>query len=89
MKRILVCINHRANPNTPSCHARGSQQVLAQLSLQLKQENIKIAVEKVQCLGYCDKGPNVRLVPNGRFFHNVTSESLKEIITATRLFLTS
>ena len=89
MKKILVCINHRANPNTPSCHARGSQQVLAQLSLQLKQENIKIAVEKVQCLGYCDKGPNVRLVPNGRFFHNVTSESLTEIITATRLFLTS
>ena len=89
MKKILVCINHRANPNTPSCHARGSQQVLAQLSLRLKQENIKIAVEKVQCLGHCNSGPNVRLVPNEQFFHNVASESLTEIITATRLFLTS
>ena len=88
MKKILVCTNHRANPNAPSCHARCSQQVLAQLSFLLKQENIKIAVEEVQCLGHCNNGPNVRLVPNGRFFHNVKSESLKEIVTATQLFLT-
>lgn len=86
MKKILVCTNHRANPNTPSCHARGSQQVLAQLSSLLKQEDIKIAIKEVQCLGYCNRGPNVKLVPNGRFFHNVASESLKEIVNAAQLF---
>ena len=89
MKKIVVCTNHRANPNNPSCGARGSEQVLAQLSLQLKIEKIQIPIETVQCLGYCNVGPNVRLVPNGRFFHQVTRESLKEIITATRQFLTA
>ena len=86
MKKILVCTNYRVNPNMPSCRARGSQLILTQLLLQLEEEKLDITVEEVQCLGYCDLGPNVRLAPNGRFFHHVAIE-LKEIITETQLFL--
>ncbi len=85
MKKILVCTNYRANPNTPSCLARGSN-LLTNLSQQLTQQKINIAVEEVQCLGYCTVGPNVRFVPNGQFFHHITDDSILEIISAAKVF---
>ncbi len=87
MKKILVCTNYRANPNSPSCAARGSKQVLAELTQLLKQNELNIQTEEIQCLGFCKIGPNVRLMPNGQFFHEVSSQSLKQIIKAAQLFL--
>lgn len=86
MKKILVCTNYRVNPNFPSCHARESKALVAHLSLQLVQQKINLIAEESQCLGYCAVGPNVRLIPNGRFFHHVTENSLAEIVTAAKLF---
>ncbi len=86
-KKILVCTNYRANPNNSSCAARGSKEVLTALTQQLLNKKVSIEIEEIQCMGYCDVGPNLRLIPNGEFFHEVSAKKLAKIIKATKLFL--
>jgi NADH:ubiquinone oxidoreductase subunit E len=86
-KKLLVCTNYRANPNNPSCAARGSKEIMAKLTQQLQKKNVSIKVEEIQCLGYCNVGPNIRLIPNGEIFHEVSVKKFTEIIQATKGFL--
>lgn len=86
-KKILVCTNYRANPNNPSCAARGSKQILTDLKQQLQQNKVIIEVEEIQCMGFCNVGPNLRLMPNGEYFHEVYVEKLPNIIKAASVFL--
>jgi len=86
MKKLLVCTNYRANPNNPSCAARDSALILSALSQQCQQNNLPIEVEESLCLGFCQVGPNARLVPNGPFFHDVSLDQLSTIIIAAKNF---
>ena len=86
MKKILICANFRANPNNPSCAARGSKQLLTELTIQIQQNSLEINIEESPCLGFCQVGPNVRLVPNGPFFHAVSTEKLDDLIVAAKKF---
>lgn len=88
-KKLLVCTNYRANPNNPSCAVRGSKEILTALTHQLQRENVPIEIEEIQCMGYCNVGPNVRLIPNGEIFHDVSAKKFGEIIKATKKFLKS
>lgn len=88
-KKLLVCTNYRANPNNPSCGARGSKEILTALTHQLQRENVPIEIEEIQCMGYCNVGPNLRLIPNGEIFHDVSAKKFGEIIKATKKFLKS
>ena len=86
-KKLLVCTNYRANPNNPSCAARGSKELLSTLAQELQREKVSIEVEEIQCMGYCNVGPNVRLIPNGEIFHEVSDKNLAQIILASKKFL--
>ena len=86
-KKLLVCTNFRANPNQPSCAARGSKEIVVALARQLQQKNVSIEIEEIQCMGYCKIGPNLRLIPNGAYFHEVSARKFAEIIKATKIFL--
>ena len=86
-KKILICTNFRANPNNPSCAARGSKEVMAALLQELEQKNLPITVEESPCLGFCEIGPNLRLMPTGKFFHGVSDKKLGAIIKSTQEFL--
>ena len=86
-KELLVCTNFRANPNNPSCAARGSKEILIELSQLLQRRNVSIKVEEIQCMGFCKVGPNIRLFPNGEFFHEVSSKKISNIIKSTKIFL--
>jgi NADH:ubiquinone oxidoreductase subunit E len=86
-KKIIVCTNYRANPNNPSCVARGSKEIMAALTLQLAEKDIPAMVEESPCLGHCEIGPNLRLIPGGDFFHEVSHDKLGKIIEKTKLFL--
>ena len=86
-KKLLVCTNFRANPNHPSCAARGSKEMAIYLAQQLQKKNVSIEIEEIQCMGYCKVGPNVRLIPNGEYFHEISARKFTEIIKATKLFL--
>ena len=83
---MLVCTNYRANPNNPSCAARGSEEIAAELQLKFKKNNILIEIEKSPCMGFCNAGPNLRFVPNGEFFHEVSATKLPEILKAAEKF---
>ena len=41
-KKLLVCTNYRANPNNPSCAARGSREILTAFTHQLQHENVPL-----------------------------------------------
>ncbi|MES2502514.1 MAG: (2Fe-2S) ferredoxin domain-containing protein [Pseudomonadota bacterium] len=84
MKKLLVCTNYRGNPNTPSCAARGSKSLLSLFSQQCQENNLIIQIEESPCLGFCQIGPNVRLVPSGAFFHGVLADELSAIIGAAK-----
>ncbi len=86
-KKILVCTNYRANPNSPSCAARGSKEISLALTQQLQKKKVVIQIEEIQCMGYCNVGPNLRLMPSGEFFHAVSASKFAEIIKATKRFL--
>ena len=86
-KKLLVCTNYRANPNNPSCAARGSKELLTALAQQLQREKVSIEVEEIQCMGYCNVGPNVRLIPNGEIFHEVSDKKFAQIIQASKKYL--
>jgi (2Fe-2S) ferredoxin len=86
IKKILICTNHRANLNNPSCAGRGSQQIRDMLRLALDNIGLKIMIEQSPCMGFCDIGPNLRLVPNGQFFHEVSANKIASIVKAAKKF---
>ena len=84
-KKVLVCANFRANPNHPSCGARESNKLFTALSDELK--DIPISIEKSPCMGLCDIGPNVRLVPSGKCINEASLDKLVSITEEIKAFI--
>jgi len=80
MKTVIICINHRANPNNPSCGARGSEKIATALQQQITARNLPFTLQRFKCLGHCDKGPNLRIAPDGPFFYGVTEDMLEQVM---------
>lgn len=87
MKSILICTNQRANPNQPSCGARGAANIKQQLSDVVSASGLALEVREIQCLGECNIGPNLRLIPGGQSFHHVDANSIPTILEAAKTFL--
>ena len=85
--KLLVCTNFRANPNHPSCAARGSKLLMQAIAEEFVLNQLSIQVVASPCMGFCGQGPNVHLTPSGPFLHGVTTESLPAIIKHTKDFL--
>ena len=75
---IFVCTNRRFSLNQPSCAARGSENILQQLSLAATGRNI--IVEESCCFGHCQEGVVVKIAPNGSFYHHVTDQDVGRIV---------
>lgn len=88
MKKILICTNYRANPNQPSCAARGSQLLIDDLAKNLCQAQTAITLEPTSCLGYCSIGINLKLSPSGRFVHHLANSeaSIASILKLVKQF---
>lgn len=82
MKKIIVCVNHRANPNQPSCAARGSKEIALRIEQEIARQGLPVELERIDCLGHCEQGPNLRLAPNGRFFHRFDSKDIPQLLSA-------
>jgi NADH:ubiquinone oxidoreductase subunit E len=87
MKSILVCTNLRHESSGDSCAARGSCELKTQLQQEIEQQQVQIAVKEIQCLGECETGPNLRLIPNGKVYRHVTTESLISIVKDAKKFI--
>ena len=78
--KILVCINRRFGYNSPSCAARGGDEVLAALKQEAKERGSNIVIESIVCFGRCAEGPNIRFAPGGPFRGSVLPVQAGQIL---------
>lgn len=77
---IVVCINHRANPDVPSCGARKAEAIASRLEQEVITQGLALKVERFKCLGKCELGPNLKISPAGKFCHGVTLEAVPQLL---------
>lgn len=85
-KRIIVCINYRANPELPSCGARGGSEIAQALQSAVATQSLPVEVVTFNCLGECEHGPNVKLSPGGEFCHGVRLDDLAPVLEKISAF---
>ncbi len=87
VKKLIVCVNYRANYTQPSCAARGSEELADRLEKEIAARGWNIALERFFCLGRCAAGPNLKLVPGGGFISGVTVDDLQDVLLQIEEFL--
>ncbi len=85
---LIACTNKRA-PINKSCGVSGSEKIITAIEKEIDKRGLKVKVERVGCLGECERGPNMRIAPGGKFFRQVTLESVDEICLALENFISS
>lgn len=80
MKTIIVCVNHRTNPNQPSCGARGGIEIADLVEAEISRLGLNIRMERFKCLGFCDRGPNLKIAPDGGFIYGAKPEDIPRLI---------
>lgn len=86
MKKVIICVNHRANPAQPSCAARGSIVLADRLEQEINARNWHVSIERFPCLGRCAEGPNLKLAPDGRFISDITPDALERVLQEIEAF---
>ena len=81
-RELIVCINHRMNPATPSCAARGSLEIAEALEAGARERGLNVTVTRICCFGQCEHGPNARIAPGGRFFRGLRLKDVPIILDA-------
>jgi (2Fe-2S) ferredoxin len=82
--RLTVCVNRRPeNGISVSCGPRGGEAILAALKDEIARRGVAIDLSTIQCLGLCQKGPNIRLAPGNNWFHGVRPGDAVAIVDAT------
>lgn len=80
LNTVIVCVNQRSNPRQPSCGARGGLAIANALEQGIVAQGIKSQVERFYCLGECHRGPNLRFLPGGQFYHGVRLEDVPMLL---------
>jgi (2Fe-2S) ferredoxin len=76
---IFVCCNQR-DPGEAACANRGSGEFQKELKEHMKAKGIKgLRVSRSLCLGLCEQGPNVCVMPENVWYTGVTRKDLDEI----------
>ena len=79
-RELVVCVNRRLTASTPSCAGRGSEALIEALEAEAKRRGIILNIQRIFCFGLCERGPNVRIKPGGRFFHRVSNADIGRIL---------
>lgn len=79
MNKLQVCVMHRYGPGE-SCGAKGSVLLLHYLQQLVIDSGADSTVEPINCLLYCQKGPNVRWLEKGKVWHQVDEHRCDEIV---------
>lgn len=81
MKTLIVCVNQRANPNQPSCGARGGIEIADYAEAAVSRSHPNIRIERFKCLGVCDSGPTLKIIPDGNFVHGIKLADMPALIS--------
>lgn len=76
---LIACVKDR-HTGKPSCAGRGSIAIIDQIDSEIIKSGRDVAVERIRCLGECNKGPNMRIAPGGRFFYGITEADIPEVL---------
>jgi NADH:ubiquinone oxidoreductase subunit E len=87
VKKIIICVNARSNPSQPSCAMRGSREIFSLVSNEVRQRKWPIQVEEFYCLGFCEHGPNAKLVPDGPMLKRLNVEDLPALLDEIEAFI--
>ena len=77
--KIFMCGNQRAGG--AGCISPGAKDVLSALIEQASARPENIEVVQITCMGYCEKGPNVK-IKGGAYFHKVQVDGVSDILDA-------
>jgi (2Fe-2S) ferredoxin len=76
---ILVCANQRG-AGEAACANRGSAEFQKHLKDYMKSKGIKgLRVSRSLCLGLCEQGPNICVMPENVWYTGVAQKDLDEI----------
>lgn len=77
---LLVCANER-EPGEAACANRGSGEFQKKLKAYAKAKGLqgRLRVSRTMCLGLCEKGPNICVMPENVWYSGVTEKDLEEI----------
>ena len=76
---IYVCTNLRMSG--ASCAGRGSHEVLKALRQCPRVQDGAVAARESVCMGYCDQGPNVKVL-GGDFYHEQAPGNAEALVDA-------
>lgn len=80
--RLMVCVNRRFGPTTPSCAGRGSVQLADRLEAMIAERGLDITIERSPCQGRCAYGPAMRRLPALEIYLQVKDSDLAAIVDA-------
>ena len=78
-KLVLVCTNLRDN-GRESCGAKGSAEIHAKLKAAMSAADPLVRVSKTGCLGNCETGITVVIMPDNKWFGAVKESDIPAIV---------
>lgn len=85
--RLVVCINRRLGTGQRSCVGSGNLEYIAEIRRMIEHANLDVPVIERECLGKCEQGPVMRIAPGGRFYTEISQDSLTEIVAEIQRML--
>ena len=79
-RQILICTQQRYAPNPVCCANHGSLALKHHLEQELVKMTLEVEVVASGCMGMCLKGPNLKLMPDGKVWNAAGVEQVAEII---------
>lgn len=76
---LFVCTNLRMSG--ASCAGRGSHDLLQALRTNARVKDGTVSVRESVCMGYCDQGPNVKVM-GGAFHHGQSADGVEDLLDA-------
>ena len=75
-KEVIVC-------GGTGCMSSGNDKILENLQNKVKELGLEseIRIVKTGCVGFCEKGPIVKIMPDNTFYAEVTPDDVDEIVT--------
>ena len=74
-KEVIVC-------GGTGCMSSGNDKILENLQIKVKELGLEneIRIVKTGCVGFCEKGPIVKIMPDNTFYAEVTPDDVDEIV---------
>ena len=90
LRRVLMAITDLKKPEialcgSTGCEALGAKEVLKAFKEEFKKRNLenKIDIKETGCLGFCEKGPRVIIMPEDIAYFKVQASDVPEIVSRT------